>query len=111
MDKTEKTKEEVQGKTQAKVSENIPENSGEKSGKPATEKKGRIFSGVVVSSKMKDTIIVSVARYVKHPKYLKYIRRVKKYSVHDEGNTHAEGDKVKIKECRPISKTKHFKLV
>jgi small subunit ribosomal protein S17 len=107
MEQTENTKAKAQEKTPEKVIESL----GVKSEKITTEKKGRVFSGVVVSSKMKDTIVVSVARYVKHPKYLKYIKRVKKYSVHDEGNTHAEGDKVQIKECRPISKTKHFKVV
>jgi small subunit ribosomal protein S17 len=75
------------------------------------EKKGKVFSGVVVSDKMKDTVVVSVSRYVKHPKYRKYIRRMKKFHADDKGNTHEVGDKVKIQECRPMSKTKCFKVV
>lgn len=69
------------------------------------------MSGVVVSSKMKDTIVVEVSRFVKHPKYRKFIKRMKKYHVHDPGNTKQEGDKVTIRETKPISKTKHFVVV
>jgi len=72
---------------------------------------GKVFSGTVTSDKMKDTMVVAIARYVKHPKYKKYIRRMKKYHVHDPGNVHHTGDKVQIRECRPISKTKHFTVV
>lgn len=75
------------------------------------EKTGKRFSGVVVSTKMKDTVVVSVERYVKHPKYQKYIKRAKKLHAHDPGNTKALGDKVTIKETRPISKTKNFIVV
>jgi small subunit ribosomal protein S17 len=72
----------------------------------------RVLRGTVVSStKMKDTITVVVDRYVKHPKYKKYQRRSKKYLVHDVGNTAKEGQKVDIRETRPISKHKHFELV
>ena len=73
--------------------------------------KGRVFRGTVVSAKMQDTVTVVVERYVKHPKYKKYIRRTKKYLVHDEGNTAKVGDIVNIKEHRPISKRKRFTLV
>jgi len=69
------------------------------------------MSGLVVSDSMKDTIVVSVSRFVKHPKYRKFVKRVKKYHVHDAGNTKKVGDSVDIMECRPISKTKHFTLV
>lgn len=72
---------------------------------------GRVFRGTVVASKMQDTVTVAVERYVKHPKYKKYIRRTKKFLVHDQGNTAAVGDKVEIKEHRPISKRKRFVLV
>ena len=67
--------------------------------------------GTVVSTKMKDTVTVQVARYVKHPKYKKYIARTKKYLAHDPGNTKAVGDRVTIEACRPISKHKRFKVV
>ena len=70
-----------------------------------------MLSGVVVSDKMLDTIIVSVTRYVKHQKYKKYVKRVKRYHVHDKGNTRAVGDKVSIEESKPISKTKHFIVI
>lgn len=69
------------------------------------------LSGVVVSSKMKDTSTVAVTRYVKHPRYKKFVKRIKKYLVHDEGNTHAVGEKVTIEETKPISKNKSFKII
>ena len=72
---------------------------------------GRVLRGKVVASKMTDTITVAVERYVKHPKYKKYLRRTKKYLVHDTGNTAKIGDIVEIKEVRPISKRKSFTLV
>jgi small subunit ribosomal protein S17 len=70
-----------------------------------------VLRGKVVASKMVDTITVAVERYVKHPKYKKYLRRTKKYLVHDKGNTATVGQVVDIKEVRPISKNKHFELV
>ena len=72
---------------------------------------GRVLRGTVVASKMQDTCTVAVERYVKHPKYKKYLRRTKKYLVHDAGNTAAVGTKVEIKETRPRSKRKRFELV
>ena len=57
---------------------------------------------------MKDTATVLVERYVKHPKYKKYLRRSKKFLVHDPGNALQVGQKVTIKETRPISKRKRF---
>ena len=73
--------------------------------------KGKFLSGVVVKAAMKDTATVSVERYVKHPKYKKYIRRSKKFLVHDLGNTATVGQKVTIRETRPISKRKRFIIV
>lgn len=72
--------------------------------------KGRAFRGTVVKCAMKDTVTVSVERYVKHPKYQKYHRESKKYLVHNPGNTVSVGDVVSIRETRPISKRKHFVL-
>lgn len=69
---------------------------------------GREFRGTVVSTKMKDTVVVAVERYVKHPKYHKFLRRTKKFLAHDAGNTTKEGDIVTIKETRPISRRKTF---
>lgn len=78
---------------------------------PSASPKGRVFRGTVVSTKMQDTITVAVERYVKHPKYKKYLRRTKKFLVHDRGNTAKDGDVVEIRETRPISKRKRFELV
>lgn len=75
------------------------------------EKQLKTLSGVVVSDKMKDTIVVSVSRHTKHPKYGKYITTRKKYKVHDKGNLYKDGDKVKIVGCRPISKEKSFRVL
>lgn len=72
---------------------------------------GKMFEGVVVKAAMKDTATVSVERYVKHPKYKKFMRLSKKFLVHDPGNTATVGQKVTIKETRPISKRKRFILV
>jgi small subunit ribosomal protein S17 len=72
---------------------------------------GRVLRGTVVASKMTDTITVAVERYVKHPKYKKFLRRTKKYLVHDAGNTAQVGQVVDIKEVRPMSKRKTFALV
>lgn len=77
----------------------------------ATEKKGKVLSGVVVSDKMKDTVVVSVSRYFKHPKYQKFMTVDKRFKVHDPGNTTKVGDKVSIIETKPISKTKRFVIL
>lgn len=76
-----------------------------------SQEQGRVFSGVVVKTAMKDTITVLVTRYVKHPRYKKYQKLSKKYLVHNPGNTAQVGEKVQIRETRPISKRKHFILV
>ena len=60
---------------------------------------------------MKDTCTVAVERYVKHPKYKKFMRKTKKFLVHDAGNTAQVGAKVEIKETLPVSKRKRFELV
>ena len=72
---------------------------------------GRELSGVVTSDKMKDTAVVKVNHFVKHPKYDKYILRSKKYKAHDAGNTKKIGDRVMIESCRPISRHKSFKVI
>jgi small subunit ribosomal protein S17 len=77
----------------------------------AGKSRGRVLCGTVVATKMKDTCTVAIDRYVKHPKYKKYLRKTKKYLVHDIGNTAKVGEKVDIVETRPISKRKHFMLV
>ncbi len=75
-----------------------------------TAKAPRTLTGRVISDKMDRTITVLVERRVKHPVYEKYIRRSTKFHVHDEGNECHEGDMVAIEECRPLSKTKAWRL-
>jgi len=77
---------------------------------PIKEKKGRFLKGVVISDKMDKTIVVSVSRLKKHPRYKKRYRVDKKYKVHDEKNEFKIGDQVVIKECRPISKDKKWRV-
>lgn len=67
--------------------------------------------GTVTSSKMDKTVVVSVVRKMKHPKYGKYFKRTKKYTAHDEKNECGENDIVRIMETRPLSKTKRWRLV
>lgn len=76
-----------------------------------TKSKKRVLTGTVTSNKMTDTITVKVDRYVKLPKYNKYVTISKKFKAHDAGNTKNIGDKVSIVETAPISKDKHFTLV
>jgi small subunit ribosomal protein S17 len=71
----------------------------------------RILEGQVVSNKASKTITVLVERKYRHPVYKKYIKRTDKYAAHDELGHYQVGDKVKIIECRPISKTKRWTVV
>ena len=71
----------------------------------------RTLTGKVVSSKMDKSITVLIERRVKHPKYGKFVRKSSKIHAHDEANQCHEGDVVTIEECRPISKTKAWRLV
>lgn len=77
----------------------------------ATTKKIKILSGKVVSDKMKDTVVVLVENYKRHPIYGKYMRRQKKFKAHDQGNKRKIGDVVSIRETRPISKDKNFIVI
>lgn len=71
----------------------------------------RTRTGRVVSDKMEKTVTVLTTRRVKHPVYGKYIRRSTKLHVHDERNECNVGDRVVIKECRPLAKHKSWTLV
>lgn len=75
------------------------------------EKVQRTVQGRVVSNKTDKTITVMVERLVRHPLYGKYIRRSTKMHAHDEQNECREGDVVAIEQCRPLSKTKTWRLV
>jgi small subunit ribosomal protein S17 len=67
--------------------------------------------GIVISDRMHKTIVVKVERLIQHAKYKRTVRVSKKYKVHDEGNTAHVGDKVRIRETRPISAEKYHTLV
>lgn len=71
----------------------------------------RLVQGIVASAATDKTISVRVERMFKHPKYKKYIRRHSKVHAHDATNEAQEGDRVEIMECRPMSKTKRYRLV
>jgi len=71
----------------------------------------KLREGVVVSSKMDKTIVVAVIERVRHPKYAKFVLRTKKLYVHDEANDANPGDKVRVMETRPISKSKRWRVV
>ena len=76
-----------------------------------TEINTRTQTGKVVSSKRDKTITVMVERKVKHPLYKKILRRSSKLQAHDQDNTCNEGYLVTIQECKPLSKTKSWKLL
>ena len=71
----------------------------------------RTLTGCVVSDKMDKTITVQVERRVKHPLYGKFIRRSTKVHAHDEANECKQGDVVTVEQCRPLSKSKTWRLV
>jgi small subunit ribosomal protein S17 len=71
----------------------------------------RILQGTVVSNKADKTVTVLVERQIQHPLYKKIIRRSKKFAAHDPENRCNEGDTVRIKECRPISKSKTWEVI
>ena len=68
----------------------------------------RKMVGVVVKDKMNKTIVVEVEKFLKHPKYHKFIKRKMKYKAHDETNACKIGDEVMIMEVRPVSKDKRW---
>ena len=67
--------------------------------------------GLVVSNKMDKTIVIAIIERVRHPKYDKFITRTKKLYAHDEANDAKTGDKVRVVETRPMSKTKRWRVV
>ena len=71
----------------------------------------KILSGIVISDKPNKSITVLVERKYQHPLLKKVIKSKKKYNVHDEQNKFKNGDKVKIIECKPYSKTKKFEVI
>lgn len=70
----------------------------------------KVVQGVVVSNKMKNTVVVNVVRKIRHPKYEKLVDKRKKYYAHTEKDLEV-GQEVKIMSCRPISKTKRWRVI
>ncbi len=77
---------------------------------PARRKR-KLRTGIVISNKMTKTIVVRISEMVRHPKYTRIVRRANTHKVHDEKNSAAIGDAVKIMETRPLSKDKRWRLV
>ena len=71
----------------------------------------RILKGVVVSDKMQKTVVVEISRMKKHPKYKKYYSVTQRFKAHDEEGAYKTGDKVLIKETKPMSKGKRWTVV
>ena len=71
----------------------------------------KLREGVVISDKMTQTRVVAVTERVRHAKYSKFVLRTKKLYVHDETNDANVGDKVRVMETRPLSKTKRWRVV
>ena len=79
---------------------------------PAQRPNGRkVREGVVASSAMDKTAVVAVVERVRHPRYAKTVQRTKRLYVHDEANDLKVGDRVRVQETRPLSKTKRWRLV
>ncbi len=78
---------------------------------PVARASRKVREGLVRSSKMDKTVIVEVTRRSRHPQYNKTVQTSTRYFVHDEENTLTEGDRVRIVECRPLSKKKRWRLL
>ena len=77
-----------------------------------TERNARkVREGIVTSNKMERTVVVDVVERVRHPKYNKFVLRTKKLYAHDEANDANIGDRVRVMETRPLSKTKRWRVV
>lgn len=74
------------------------------------QRKTKVRVGVVVSNKMQKTVVVEVERVFRHPLYQKVVRFAKKFKAHDELGQCRIGDQVEIKECRPLSKDKRWRV-
>jgi small subunit ribosomal protein S17 len=85
--------------------------TGGKRPEAAARRARKAVIGVVTSDAMQKTISVRVDRIVKHPVFEKYVRRASVFKAHDEQGAAKKGDTVEIVECRPLSKTKRFRLV
>jgi small subunit ribosomal protein S17 len=82
----------------------------QKAAQPAAKKNQRSLTGMVVSDKMDKTVTVVVERQVMHPTIGKVVKRTKKYHAHNDNNDAKVGDRVVIEECKPLSKTKAWRV-
>jgi len=78
---------------------------------PERENRRKVREGIVVSTTMEKTAVVAVTERVRHPRYAKTVQRTRKLYVHDEENSASAGDRVRVAETRPYSKTKRWRLV
>ena len=78
---------------------------------PERENRRKVREGIVVSTSMEKTAVVAVTERVRHPRYTKTVQRTRKLYVHDEENSASAGDRVRVAETRPYSKTKRWRLV
>ncbi len=69
------------------------------------------MEGLVTSDKMEKTVVVEIVHRVVHPVYKKYVKRTVRYKAHDAENQCRVGDRVRIQECRPLSKDKRWKVM
>ncbi|MDH5560330.1 MAG: 30S ribosomal protein S17 [Deltaproteobacteria bacterium] len=79
--------------------------------KKIIQRRKKVLQGVVVSDKMDKTAVVLVEKTVQHPLYKKTMKRSKKYKMHDENGDCSIGDRVRLIECRPLSKDKRWRLL
>ncbi len=95
------------------MSETNTETALAAAGSTSTDERGnrKTREGLVVSDKMAKTVVVAVEDRVQHPLYGKTIRRTRKYKAHDEANSCGVGDRVLLMETRPLSATKHWRVV
>jgi len=93
------------------MNEKVEGQATEPAGEPEVTKTQRTVVGRVVSDKMNKSVSVAIERVIRHPVYGKFVRRTSKVMAHDETNECKAGDRVAIRECRPMSKNKAWQVV
>jgi small subunit ribosomal protein S17 len=79
--------------------------------KKTIQRQKKVLFGTVVSDKMEKSAVVRVSRTIQHPLYKRTMKQTKKYKIHDEANECRVGDRIRLIECRPISKDKCWRLL
>ena len=79
--------------------------------KQGVQRRKKVLQGTIVSDKMEKTAVVVVERTVQHPLYKRTVRKTKRYKIHDEQNVCQIGDRVRLIECKPVSKDKCWRLL